>query len=950
MFLTHCLVAQTIGEDYTVKISATTIDNPPQITLSWLGNSGANSYRIYRKVWPNLAWGTPIANLSGVIRQYTDRTAAIGKVYEYKVEAIRPNFDPGVATGFVLAGIQAPATTAMGSMVLVVDSLAMTSLPGKIAQLQTDLTGDGWKVHQLVVSRSARPEFVRAELQRLHVLDQEIIAAYLVGHVPVPYSGNLAPDGHPDHKGAWPTDAYYADLDGEWTDQYVMNDTASRVANKNLPGDGKFDQTVFPSNIELEVGRVDFWGMPAFAKNEMALLASYLDKAHEFKMGRIKPVASGVIDDNFPTYAEGFAQNGWRNFSPLLGKDKVVSGDYFQTLDTAAYLWSYGCGAGGYTSCSGVGNTASYASRLPKGIFTMTFGSYFGDWDSPDNFLRAGLASGNILTNVWAGRPNYFFHHMGLGLNIGFSYWISIANPFLGYPYEWEGLASGGIHSQLLGDPSLRMSYPEGPATFAAAGGTEETALNWTPSPDPAVLGYYLFRATEPSGTFTQVNADILTGTAYTDKCLAAGDYTYMIRALRLDTTGSGSYYNLSVGIFDTARVAARQDSILVEIQKTPVSCHGASDGQLLVSVANAALPLSYRWSNGLTTPDLHQLAAGNYQLTLTDFCGRTKIVVVNLEQPSKLDAKPTVRDESYADGNDGSIKLLPEGGTPPYRVAWSNGASGMQLGGLAPGMYSYTLTDANDCKDFGTLTVQRYVCRLSIQLQQDGPKCTGDTARVNFQISGGVAPYRFLTNGPGSYLPGTYTTVFGDEKGCHDSLNFTIRAVPPIVVTLDSVVHPSTATRGSIYVSVAGGTPPFQYTWEWRGASGQKQFPMQDIVGLLDPGMLTLRVTDANGCVQWFSAEILLLSGTFHPVLDDFVKVFPNPVGNQLTVEMNLPAVRKISLKIFDSQGSLIFEKSPTASASHTETIDFQGVPAGEYLLRVEAGDATLTKKLVKI
>ena len=41
-----------------------------------------------------------------------------------------------------------------------------------------------------------------------------IKAVFLFGHIPVPYSGNINPDGHPDHLGAWPADVYYGDVDG----------------------------------------------------------------------------------------------------------------------------------------------------------------------------------------------------------------------------------------------------------------------------------------------------------------------------------------------------------------------------------------------------------------------------------------------------------------------------------------------------------------------------------------------------------------------------------------------------------------------------------------------------------------------------------------------------------------------------------------------------------------
>jgi hypothetical protein len=43
---------------------------------------------------------------------------------------------------------------------------------------------------------------------------------------------------------------------------------------------------------------------------------------------------------------------------------------------------------------------ATLLIHIPNLFFTMLFGSYFGDWDSQDNFLRAPLAQGLTLTNA----------------------------------------------------------------------------------------------------------------------------------------------------------------------------------------------------------------------------------------------------------------------------------------------------------------------------------------------------------------------------------------------------------------------------------------------------------------------------------------------------------------------------------------------------------------------
>jgi outer membrane protein OmpA-like peptidoglycan-associated protein len=51
---------------------------------------------------------------------------------------------------------------------------------------------------------------------------------------------------------------------------------------------------------------------------------------------------------------------------------------------------------------------------------------------------------------------------------------------------------------------------------------------------------------------------------------------------------------------------------------------------------------------------------------------------------------------------NDGHIKVGMVGGTPPYRVDWSNGMKGNELNGLPAGEYKYTAYDAFNCQASG--------------------------------------------------------------------------------------------------------------------------------------------------------------------------------------------------------------------------------------------------------
>src|SRR6185436_8869270 len=112
-------------------------------------------------------------------------------------------------------------------------------------------------------------------------------------------------------------------------------------------------------------------------------------------------------------------------------------------------------GGGGYYTCNGVGSSDDFSTNDIQSVFTMFFGSYFGDWDNESDFLRAPLGSTTYgLTAAWAGRPHWFFHHMGLGETIGYSTRLSQNNNGL---YSPVSSGSRQVHIALMGDPTLRM-------------------------------------------------------------------------------------------------------------------------------------------------------------------------------------------------------------------------------------------------------------------------------------------------------------------------------------------------------------------------------------------------------------------------------------------------------------------------------------------------------------
>ena len=321
-----------------------------------------------------------------------------------------------------------------------------------------------------------------------------------------------------------------------------------------MPEDGKFDQSLLPSDVELQIGRVDFANMPTFATSEQELLRNYLNKDHAYRHKLIDVVHRGVIDDNFGFFgAEAFAASGYKSMGPLVGPGNVVANDYFTTTADSSYLWVYGCGGGWFQGANEIGTSTDFANSNLKGVFSMLFGSYFGDWDSQDNFLRAPLAQGLTLTNAWSGRPHWMFHHMGLGENIGYSTRISQNNNAVYFP----SYGARFVHIALMGDPTLRNDVVAPVSDVSVAKSGFNHLLTWTPSTDP-VMGYFVYVKNEQSTDYVLLNSEPLQDISFTHDCVDGGGlHTYMVRAVLLQESPSGSYFNLSQGITDTLTAEA---------------------------------------------------------------------------------------------------------------------------------------------------------------------------------------------------------------------------------------------------------------------------------------------------------------------------------------------------------------------------------------------------------
>jgi hypothetical protein len=504
----------------------------------------SSGYRVTRRCpggrWTVLAENAP----AGAFR---DASVQHEKLYEYGITT-RGELP---LTDYFWTGQAVPLHDRRGTLLLLVERAQAEALAPELRRLMFDLTGDGWQVRRQDVAAAQTPaeirQWIRAEYDRAPT---EVHSVLLLGHVPVPYSGQVCPDGHGDHLGAWPADVYYGALTGTWTDASPPNGGGG--PQQNAPGDGKLDQVQIPEQVQLAVGRVDFANMPAFRVGETTLLRWYLDRDHAYRQAQLPVADRALIQDGFFGQPERFAYSGWQNFTTLLPPERVTTADW-PNVKPGMNLFFSGCGPGGHTSMKGFGDTTALVKTPVEAVFTLMFGSYFGDWNTTDNFMRAVLAhERGALTCGWAGRPHWYLHSMGMGETIGDALRRTQNND--GSDYQPAGAFVRGIHMALLGDPTLRLHPVPPPADLRVQAAARGVRLDWRAAPQ-AVAGYHVYRAAAEFGPYERITKEPVKGLSVADPD-GTTKHCYQVRAVVLQEATTGSYFNSSQGVFAGPSVA----------------------------------------------------------------------------------------------------------------------------------------------------------------------------------------------------------------------------------------------------------------------------------------------------------------------------------------------------------------------------------------------------------
>ena len=474
----------------------------------------------------------------------------------------------------------------------------------------------------------------------------------------------------------------------------------------------------------------------------------------------------------------------------------------------------------------------------------------------------------------------------GTPINLGFTL-PGGANP-ADYTVEWTASCTGGTFSPSNTAQSVTFTPPNTSGsttciltltitdpcnriTFDSRSVEVVCQLSVTPTITPicagtgatGVIDMAITGGTAPYNyTWTRAGGGTGSGTGTNISGLSAGTYTVGVTA----SNGCQDFFTAVVNEFPAINLSTSINNI---------ACFGQTTGSISLNVSGGTPGYTYSWGDGPTTQNRSGLAAGIYEVTVTDNAGCTANVSRSVTQPAAaLSITPSVTNILCFGEATGAIALSVAGGTATYNFLWNDGANTQNRSNLLAGTYGVTVTDMNNCTETLTnITVTQPASALSVAASTVvDASCGNASGSISLTVSGGTGAYTYDWSGSPTgdgtanitnLGAGNYIVTVTDANGCSVILSQAIQQSPDVTLTIlpTNPTCPPGATPpfdsdGAIDLTVNGGTAPFTYAWSTGDGSGLNA-TAEDQTGLT-AGTYTIVVTDDNSCTTMSSVTLV--------------------------------------------------------------------------------------------
>jgi len=291
-----------------------------------------------------------------------------------------------------------------------------------------------------------------------------------------------------------------------------------------------------------------------------------------------------------------------------------------------------------------------------------------------------------------------------------------------------------------------------------------------------------------------------------------------------------------------------------IDVQETIIHATGTNDnGSISLSPLGGFPPYSFNWSTGESGDRISGLSEGTYTVTVTDDqnCEAEFTFSIRFE-PDRFLVRTESNPITCHEADDGSIRLLPEGGRRPYTVEWDDGSTAWDRMNLQPGTYEVTVSDSDGEEEILEFNLIE-PAPLSLETTIHNPSCKGFLdGEIEMNVSGGRSEYLIRVNGNdlshsslSNLSAGTYAIEVRDQSNCLVTREVVLEEPDLLTVRYDSYSPTCFGyTDGRIeIINIDGGTGPYSASLNDSSIdiSGARQ---------LESGAYTLSVLDQNSCL----------------------------------------------------------------------------------------------------
>ncbi|MGC9331023.1 MAG: beta strand repeat-containing protein, partial [Bacteroidales bacterium] len=413
------------------------------------------------------------------------------------------------------------------------------------------------------------------------------------------------------------------------------------------------------------------------------------------------------------------------------------------------------------------------------------------------------------------------------------------------------------------------------------------------------------------TGTLTYIWSDGQTTATATG--LSSGAYSVTVE----DENGCQAIENITIN---------EPTELIASATNTAILCNGGTT-DITVTASGGTSPYT---GTGTFTE-----TAGTYTYTVTDDNGCTDDVSITVSEPTVLTSSiTTLVDQNCSTPGEATVEGA--GGTSPYTYAWPAGAggvSGNSASSLMAGSYDVTVTDDNGCEVIETVTIIDVGDIAAASVVNTPLLCHGDNiGAIDVTITNGTPDYTIdwgtgntITSGTSYTITGlsagNYDITITDINGCQDITTTTL--TEPGLVEISEVaashvdVDCNGNANGQLEVTTTGGTIPYEYTLDGGTAQSSGLFTG------LTAGTYTLVVTDANGCTDNMTIDIIEpASLVISEVIASHVDVDCNGNANGI-------------LEVTATGGTITYEYSLDGGTPQSSGL-FTGLSGGTYTLEV--------------